>query len=97
VTDDELRQYLKPRHNWLAVAAFVLTLLGSAAALGKWVFTAPTKDDYSSLENRTKAVELDHAVLKAGVEGMRSDLADVKAATKDINAQLMQLRITGRR
>jgi hypothetical protein len=97
MTDDELRQYLKPKHPpWLAIAGFVITLLGAAAALGKWVFTAPTKEDYSGLEMRTKTVEMDHAVLKANVDGMRNDLADVKNVTKDINTQLMQLRITGR-
>lgn len=97
MTDEELRQYLKPRHNWLAVGGFAVTLLVAAAALGKWAFTAPTQEDYRGLEMRTKAVEIDHAVLKTGVEGMRNDLSDVKSMTKEMNNQLMQLRITGRR
>lgn len=98
MTPEETRAYLKPSHPpWLSIGGFLIALLTGAAALGKWVFTAPTKDDYTTLENRTKTVELDHAVLKAGVEGMRSDLADVKQTTKDINERLMQLRITGSR
>ncbi len=97
MTDDEIRQHLKPHTNWLAVGGFAITLLGAAAAMGKWVFTAPTREDYESVRNKVTNVEQDHAVLKAGVEGMRSDLADVKQATKDINTTLMQLRVTGSR
>lgn len=97
MTDDEVKKYLKPHTNWLALGGFLLAALGAAAALGKWVFTAPTKEDYTGLEVRTKTVELDHAVLKANVDGMRSDLSEVKSATKEINSQIMQLRIERRR
>lgn len=96
MTDDEIKLYLRPRHNWVAICAFALALLGSAAAAARWAFTAPTREDYDGLSNRTRTVETDHAVLKAGVEGMRNDLADVKASTKDINATLMQLQLTRR-
>lgn len=98
MTDDELRAYLKPKHPpWIAIGGLLLGLLGSAAALGKWVFTAPTAEDYKGHDTRIKAVEMDHEILKAKVDGMRNDLGDVKAATKEINTQLLQLRITGRR
>ncbi len=99
MTDDEIRLYLKPQHhtNWLAVGGFSIALLGSAAGLARWAFTAPTRDEYEMVRSKVTSVEQDHAVLKAGVEGMRSDMADVKAATKEINAKLMELRITGRR
>ncbi len=97
MTDDELRAYLKPRHNWVAIGGFALALLGSAAALARWAFTAPTRDDYELLRNTVTNVSQDHAVLKAGVEGMRNDLADVKMSTKEINQQLLQLRLTSTR
>ena len=97
MTDDEIKLYLRPRHNWVAICAFALALLGSAAAAARWAFTAPTREDYDGLSNRTRTVETDHAVLKAGVEGMcGTTFADVKASTKDINATLMQLQLTRR-
>ena len=96
MTDDELRAYLKPKHNWVAIGGFVVAVLGAATGLARWAFTAPSREDYSSLEIRTKAVEMDHAVLKANVDGMRNDLGDLKATTKEINQQLLQLRITNR-
>lgn len=97
LTDEELRAYLKPRHNWIAIGGFTLALLASAAALARWAFTAPTRDDYSGIDLRTKAIEVDHAVLKANVDGMRNDLGDVKMTTKTINETLMQLRLERRR
>ena len=97
MTDDEIKKYLRPRPSILAVGSFLVPLLVAAAALGRWAFTAPTQEDYRGLETRTKTVELDHAVLKANVDGMRGDLTDVKTLTKDINAQLTQLRIDRRR
>ena len=98
MTDDELKAYLRPKHPpWLAIGGFLVALLTGAAGAAKWIYSAPTQEDYRDLGNRTKAVELDHAVLKANVDGMRSDLMDVKTPTKDMNASWpSELRITGR-
>ncbi len=91
MTDDEIKLYLRPRHNWVAIGGFVVAMLGSAAALGKWIFQAPTREDYSGLENRTKGVELDHAVLKATVDGLRSDVAKQDNHLELINVKIDKL------
>ncbi len=91
MTDDEVRQYLHPRTNWLAVGGFVLAVLGAAAGLGKWVFTAPTKDDYQGLDVRTKAIEVDHAILKANVEGLRNDVTRQDVHLDSIDQKLDKL------
>jgi hypothetical protein len=92
MNDDELRRYLKPRHSgWIEVAAFGLALLGSAAALAKWVFTAPTQEDYRGHDQRLKAVELDHAVLKATVDGLRVDVSKQDSHLEVIGVKIDKL------
>jgi hypothetical protein len=97
VTDDEIKKFLRPQPNWLAVGGFAVALLTGAAALGRWVWTAPTQEDYRGLDSRTKSVELDHAVLKATFEGVRVDVSELKSLAKDTNAQIQQLRTERRR
>jgi hypothetical protein len=98
VTDDEIRHYLKPKPvPWLAIGAFTISVLGAGAAVARFAFTAPTRDDYELLRSDVTTVRQDHAVLKAGVDGLRSDMGDVKIGFKELNSQLLQLRVTGSR
>lgn len=78
MTDDELRSYLKPKHNWLGVIGAVIGVLGAAAGIGKWVFTAPTAENYEKVSSKVEAVVIDHVILKANVDGLRNDVADVR-------------------
>ena len=92
MTDEELRQYLKPhRPPWLAIGGFVLTLLAASAGAAKWLFTAPTQADYQAHDVRLKGVEQDHAVLKANVDGLRVDVAKQEAHFDKIEVKLDRL------
>jgi hypothetical protein len=91
LTDEELRQYLKPKTNWREIVLFVIALAGGAAALGKWVFTAPTQADYQGHDVRLKSVEQDHAVLRATVDGLRMDVAKQDAHFDKIEIKLDKL------
>ncbi len=84
LTEDEIRLLVRgKRHGfgfYAAIVTLVVTVIGSLAAVGKWVFTTPTQVDYQAHEARLKTVELDHAVLKANFDGLRNDVSgEVKA------------------
>jgi hypothetical protein len=82
LSDEDVQRLVRgSRHGvgfYAAIIGTIITVLASAAAVGKWVFTAPTADDYKDLKNQTTAVTQDHAVLKANVGGLRDDVSSIK-------------------
>lgn len=87
----EIRQLLKPKHNWFAIIGTIVAVLTAAAALARWAFTAPTQTDFQSHDSRIRTVETDHAVLKANVDGMRNDFGDLKGDVREIKIDIRQL------
>jgi vacuolar-type H+-ATPase subunit D/Vma8 len=66
----------------------VIAVATSAAAVGKWVFTAPTREDYVEVKRDTESVKTDHAVLKAKVDGLRDDVSDMKNGQKAFQTEI---------
>lgn len=105
LSDEDVQKLVRgSKHGagfYAAVIGTILTVLASAAAVGKWVFTAPTAEDYKSLSDKTTAVTQDHAVLKANVDGLRQDVSSIKNGQErfedNINVKIDRLLDRSRR
>lgn len=95
LTPEQLKEYLKPKHSWLSIIGTVLAMLTAGAALAKFAFTAPTQSDYQNHELRIRAQEIDSAVFKSQVGGLRDDVSGMKQDDKefrqDVNVKLDKL------
>ena len=83
---------LKPRHRWVEIIGLVVAIGGAAGALGKWVFTAPTEAEFKDHESRLKATEQGQAVTNAKIDGMRDDVAGIKASQTDLKVDIRDIR-----
>lgn len=67
----------KPRHHLPTILSAIGALVGILAGgitLGKFVFTAPTREEWQRHEERIQANEKDNAVIRDHVEGIEKSL-----------------------
>jgi hypothetical protein len=78
MTDDEIRNYLRPKHNWLGIIGSVAGACAVAWSVAVHFANAPSREEFTQSSNRQVQTQLDMAVMKGTQERQASDLADIK-------------------
>ena len=80
MTDEEIRRYLKPRHNWLGIVASLVGVAGGAWAASEWMHNRAGADDVKALTNNSFQQRLDMEVFKGEMKSINIRLERIEKA-----------------
>jgi hypothetical protein len=90
MTDDEIRNYLRPRHNWIGWIGGIAGALGTLYAAVSHFANAPTRNEFEQTRSDVVQIRLDQAVAKSQSERTAEDMAEVKVDLKALRESLEQ-------
>jgi len=88
MTDDEIRQILRPRHNWLGWIGGIATALAVAIGGISYLSRLATRDELQRTRDDVVQVRLDQAVMKGDTQAAARDIATISSDLKALRESL---------
>lgn len=80
MTDDEIRRYLKPKHNWLGIIGGLAGVAGTTWGASAWLHSRASTEDVKTLTNNSFRQQLDMEVFKGEFKAMNIRLERIEKA-----------------
>lgn len=78
MTDDEVRAFLKPKHDWIKVVSVALAAAGIAWSFAKWAAQSPTPERVEKIQNDVFQVRLDVSSIQSDVRSMQHTIERIE-------------------
>ena len=90
MTDEQIRDLLKPRHNWTAIVGTAIAVGGAVWAIVARLATTPTGEQFEKSNNRQWETQIKVDRIEGKVDRVSNDLGDLKGTVNEIRVTLQK-------
>jgi hypothetical protein len=90
MTDDEIRNYLKPKHNWIGWISGAIAIVTTTYSVAAHFANAPTRSEFEESRNASVQIRLDQATMKGTQERQGIDIGEIKTDVKALRESIEQ-------
>lgn len=86
--DDEIRAYLKPRHDWKAIIGFALTAGASVWGATQWLNTRADQSLVERVRDEQVRLRIEQTIANGKIEAQSQSSARLEEGLKEVKAML---------
>lgn len=88
MTDEQIRELLKPRHDWKAILGVVVGSAGIAWGIAKWAATTPSREEYNQTRDDIVRVRIELPTMTAKIQRVEESQSRIEKAVEQVSNKL---------